>query len=270
MSQDLYASFEALKLERRGGVLLITLDNPPMNANTRQSHAELARIFEVINHDPQTRVVVITGAGEKAFSAGGNLDAMLERIEQHKHGEWNLGAQEGAHVVNGLLRLEKPLIARINGHAMGFGATVAAFADFSYMMAHARIADTHVKIGLTAGDGGAAIWPLLVGFARARRYLLTGDALTGREAAEIGLVTEAVDSFEQLDERTWAMARRLENGATLAINTTKVAINQVLRRVLEGVIETHLGLETSTYLSNDHREAVRAFHEKREPKFTGT
>ncbi len=270
MTEDIYASFKALKLERRDGVLLITLDNPPMNANTRQSHAELARIFEVINHDATTKVVVITGAGEKAFSAGGDIDAMLQRLEQGKHGEWNLGAQEGIHVVNGLLRLQKPLIARINGHAMGFGATVAAFADFSFMMAKSRIADTHVKIGLTAGDGGAAIWPLLIGFARAKRYLLTGDALTGREAEDLGLITQAVDSFEELDRLTWEMARRLERGATLAINSTKVAINQVMRRILEGVIETHMGLETSTYLSNDHREAVKAFHEKREPRFTGT
>jgi enoyl-CoA hydratase len=266
----LYEGIRALRLERRGGVLAITLDNPPMNANTRAGHAELARIFEIANHDEATKVIVITGAGTRAFSAGGDIDAMVERIEQRKHGEWNLAAREAAHVVNGLLRLQKPLIARINGHAMGFGATVAALSDFSYMMADAKIADTHVKVGLAAGDGGAAIWPLLVGFVRAKRYLLTGEALTGRQAAEIGLITEAVDSFEQLDERTWAMANQLASGPTVAINTTKMAINLVLRRILEGVIETHMGYETASYLTNDHYEAAKAFREKRPPKFTGT
>lgn len=266
----MYEDIRSLKLERRGAILLVTIDNPPMNANTRESHGELARLFEQINHDAETKVVVITGAGQRAFSAGGDIDAMVQRVEQRRHDDWNQGFREAMHIVNGLLRLEKPLIARINGHAMGFGATVAAFADFSYMMADAKIADTHVKVGLTAGDGGAAIWPLLIGFARAKRYLLTGDALTGREAAEIGLVTQAVDTFEELDARTWEMAERLAGGATLAINTTKMAVNLVMRRLLEGVIETHMGWETQTYLTNDHYEAAKAFRDKRTPKFTGT
>ena len=266
----MYEDIKGLRVERRGAILLITIDNPTMNANTRQSHGEMARIFEMINHDRETKVVVITGAGEKAFSAGGDIGAMVERIEKRQHDDWNMAFQEATHIINGLINLEKPLIARVNGHAMGFGATVAAFADFSYMMADAKIADTHVKVGLTAGDGGAAIWPLLVGFARAKRYLLTGDMLTGREAAQIGLITEAVETFEELDARTWEMAERLAQGATLAINSTKMAINLVMRRILNGVIETHMGYETATYLSNDHYEAAKAFRDKRKPNFTGT
>jgi enoyl-CoA hydratase len=222
----MYESYEALKIERRGRVLWITLDNPPMNAIPPQMHNELSRIFTDINNDPETAVVVLTGAGEKAFSAGGDINRMIKRIETADHKGWNQSVHEAKNIIYGMLRLEKPLIGRINGHAMGLGATIVAFCDFTYMPADARIADTHVKIGLTAGDGGALMWPLLIGFPMA-------------------------------------------SGATMAINTTKVAINLILRQMLEGIIETHLGLETYTTLSKDHAEAAYAFRDKRTPNFTG-
>jgi enoyl-CoA hydratase len=264
-----YENYSELKIERRGKILVVTLDNPPMNASTSGSHAELARIFEEINHDHETNVVVLTGTGTRAFSAGGDIDRMIERIQAGNHAEWNRSMIEARHIVSGLLRLEKPLIGRINGHAMGLGATLAAFCDISYMIADAKIADTHVNIGLTAGDGGALIWPLLVGFQKARLHLLTGDPLTGREAAEAGLISKAVDTIEELDAVTFAMAQRLADGATLAINTTKMAINLVLRNILEGMIETHLGFETQTALTHDHLEAGLAFKERRAPHFRG-
>lgn len=262
-----YEAYNELTIERRGRILVITLDNPPMNTATSLMHTELSRIFYDINHDPDAAVVVLTGAGEKAFSAGGDISAMLHRIETADHAGWNQTMLEARHIVNGLLRLEKPLIGRINGHAMGLGATLAAFCDFSFMMAKAKIADTHVKVGLTAGDGGALMWPLLIGFNKAKRYLLTGEMLTGAQAAELGLVTEVADTIEQLDEKVWSTAEALASGATLAINTTKMAINLLLRRLMEGVIETHLGFETMTAWEPDHREAANAFRDKREPNF---
>jgi enoyl-CoA hydratase len=265
----MYESYQALKIERRGRVLWVTLDNPPMNAMTPAMHNELSRIFADINHDRETTVVVLSGGGAKAFSAGGDVNRMIQRIETADHAGWKQMADEAKNIVYGLLRLEKPLIGRINGHAMGLGATLAAFCDFTYMPAEARIADTHVKIGLTAGDGGALIWPLLIGFPLAKRYLMTGEALTGRRAAEIGLIAEAFDSLEDLDAKVEAMAEELATGATMAINTTKIAINLLLRNMLEGVVETHLGLETYTTLSKDHREAAYAFRDKRTPVFTG-
>lgn len=266
---SLYDKYEALKIERRGRVLVLTMDNPPTNAMTPALHYELTRIFFDINFDEDVGAVVITGSGEKGFSAGGDIKRMAKRIETHDFAGWNRGNFEARQIIGCLLRLEKPLIARINGHAMGLGATLAVYSDLSYMMAGAKIADTHVKVGLAAGDGGAMMWPLLMGFTRARRYLLTGDAMTGREAAEFGLVTEAVDSIEQLDECAFGMAERLANGASRAVSYTKMATNLVLRKLLEGMIESHLGLETYTFMSDDHREATTAFRDKREPKFTG-
>jgi enoyl-CoA hydratase len=151
---------------------------------------------------------------------------------------------------------------------MGLGATLAAFCDISYMVETAKIADTHVKIGIVAGDGGSLMWPLLMGFGRAKEYLMTGDVMTGRQAAELGLINYAVKS-EELDERVYGMADRLAGGATIAINGTKTAVNMLLLRQFESLVENHVALELQSFHSEDHREAAVAFRDKREPKFTG-
>ncbi|MCP3732786.1 enoyl-CoA hydratase-related protein [Sphingomonas sp. MG17] len=249
--------------------MIITLHNPPMNASFPAMHLELSHIFTTINRDPAVKVVVLTGAGEKAFSAGGDVKNMLRRLTTADHAAWLRGMREAKDIVYSILRLEKPLITRINGHAMGLGATLAVLGDFSYMIETAQIADTHVKVGLTAGDGGSMMWPLLMGFTKARQHLLTGDPLTGKEAAELGLITGSAANMHELDELCFGMAERLASGATLAINATKNSINLLLRRLLEGVIEAHLGAETLTYLSKDHLEAAKAFNEKRGPDFRG-
>jgi enoyl-CoA hydratase len=264
-----YEKYRELKIERRGRILVITLDNPPLNATTPVSHLELSQIFEEINHDQETDVVVLTGAGERGFSAGGDVARMVERYETQDHAMWNQQMLEARHIIYGMLRLEKPLIGRINGHAIGLGSTLVSFCDISYMMAKARIADTHVNIGLTAGDGGSLMWPFLMGFNRAKLHLLTGEPMTGREAAEYGLVTQAVETIEELDAKVFGMAERLVNSPRLAISTTKMAINLVLRNVLEGLVETHLGFETQTAWTRDHHEAGLSFRDNRPPKFTG-
>ncbi|GGH62595.1 enoyl-CoA hydratase/isomerase family protein [Frigidibacter albus] len=266
----MYKDFTALNAVLDGrGVLTLTMDNPPMNAMTRAMHAELARIFEEVNHDPEVKVIVITGAGDKAFSAGGDIKAMAERRATMNHNSWMLGITEARRIIYGMLRLERPLIARVNGHAMGLGATLAVYADITIMLENAKIADTHVKVGLTAGDGGALLWPLLMGFAKARRYLLTGDTMTGAQAAEYGLISTAVPDIAALDAEVDAIVNGMASGATQAINGTKRAINLVLRKLVEGVIEEHLGGETVTFLSEDHLEAAEAFRDKRTPEFKG-
>lgn len=264
---DFYAAYQSLRFERRGAVLVVTLDNPPTNAADLGIHRELSTFFEDVARDDATRVVVITGAGERAFSAGGDIDVMLAQFEDVDSLQTQI--REAHRMLHGMLALEKPVIARINGHAIGFGATLALFSDLSYAVEQAKIADPHVGVGLVAGDGGALIWPLLIGYARAREYLLTGDALTGREAADIGLITRACADIASLDETVYGMAERLASGATRAINGTKAAINLVLRGQIESLIEAHGGLEFMSKFSQDHREAVLAFKDKRKPVFTG-
>lgn len=263
----MYENIKGLKLERRGRVLVITFDNPPSNAMTPEMHTELSIIFSEINRDPDTAVVVLTGTG-KTFSAGGNIKTMADRAEKRDTTSVLKGLAEAKEIIYGLLRLQKPLIGRINGHAMGLGSTLAVLCDISYMVETAKIADTHVNVGIVAGDGGSLMWPLLMGFGRAKEYLLTGDIMTGKQAAEYGLINYAVTA-EELDERAYGMADRLAAGATIAINGTKTAVNMLLLRQFEAVVENHLGLELVSFHSDDHREAAVAFRDKREPKFTG-
>jgi len=264
----MYENIKGLKLERRGRVLVITIDNPPMNAMTTLMHTELSTIFGDINRDPDTAVVVLTGSGSKAFSAGGNIKTMADKAERRDTASVLPGLIEAKEIIYGLLRLQKPLIGRINGHAMGLGSTLAVFCDISYMVETAKIADTHVNIGIVAGDGGSLMWPLLMGFGRAKEYLLTGDVMTGKQAAELGLINYAVTA-EELDVRAYGMADRLAAGASIAINGTKTAVNMLLLRQFESLVENHLALELQSFHSDDHREAAVAFRDKREPKFTG-
>lgn len=258
-------TYKELKLARRpNGVLVCTIDSPPGNAINNAIHQELPRFFTEVNHDPETKVIVLTGAGDFAFSAGGDFHTLKYQIEHPNPG----GFYEAAQLVNAMLRLEKPAVARINGHAMGLGATLALFCDLTVMVDKAKIADPHVKVGFTAGDGGALIWPMLIGFARAKEYLLTGDSLTGTEAAKIGLINRAVPR-ERLDEVAYGYADRLAAGASRSINWTKTAINMVLRNSIDGLMEAHCGFEMMSQFTADHREAVNAFLEKRQPVFTG-
>lgn len=262
----MYDAYTNLQITRDGPLLTIRLDNPPHNAITKAAHRELAEIFVDINRDPETKVVILTGAGDRIFCAGGEFSAMQESIENPAAAVASM--QEGIKLIHALLALEKPIIARINGHAIGFGATLALFCDLTYAVDAAKIGDPHVLVGYAAGDGGALIWPQLIGYARAREFLFTGDPLLGAEAAAMGLITRAVKA-EALDETVAGMARRLADGATVAINATKQAINMTLRRQFDGLIEAHIGLELMSHFTRDHVEAVTAMLQKRKPRFSG-
>lgn len=266
----MYEDYKALRIERRGKILVLTMDNPPLNTMSHPLHDELSRIFFDINRDPNTAVVVLTGAGEKAFCAGGDVEGMKRRLDEKDFESWFRKVNEARDILYGLLELERPLITRINGHAMGLGSTLAVYSDFSFMVESAIIADTHVKMGLAAGDGGSMMWPLLIGFNRAKHYLLTGDTMTGAEAADNGLISKSVATLEELDDEVFGLAERLASGASQAINATKISINMLLRRILEGMPEAHLAQETRTILTDDHYEAASAFLDKRTPSFKGS
>lgn len=263
-----YQEYKALLVERRGAVIIGTLNAPPMNPVGPDLHDEIHHFLRAADEDDGVRVIVMTGAGDRAFSAGGDINWMKSDLDIPRRPMWSTGLAAEKSILQTVLNLRKPFITRINGHAMGLGATLAVLSDFSYMVEDAKIADTHVKVGLVAGDGGALLWPLLMGFANARRYLLTGDMLTGKEAAELGLITQAVPR-DKLDETVFATAERLAEGAGIAINYTKIAINLLLRSMVDKLIEAHYGLEVQSALSDDHREAVHAFIEQRTPVFTG-
>ena len=200
----MYGRYTKLKFERRGAILTVTMDNPPLNAADSALHDELTHVFDDVAADDQCHVLVLTGAG-RAFSAGGDFKGMMRATEDSAY-RTSMVAR-APHLVQSILALDKPSIAKVNGHAMGLGATLALLCDVVFAAEDARIADPHVNAGLSAGDGGAFIWPHLIGYARARHHLLTGEPLTAQEAAHIGLIHKAVPAAE-LDQEVYAYAER--------------------------------------------------------------
>ena len=260
------SSYEARKVERDNGILTITFNRPDtLNAIDDDMDKELSRVFIEAGHDPLTRVIILTGAG-RAFSAGGDIEEMQKVIDEPQR--FFDSMRRGKQIVFSMLDCQKPIIAKINGHAIGLGATLALYCDMSYAAIPAKIGDPHVAVGFVAGDGGAAIWPQLIGFAKAKEYLLTGDPLTAEQAEKIGLINYAV-APEVLDERVQEMAARLANGAAYAIQWTKASMNIVLKQAVTSVIDASLAYEALSNLTEDHQEAVNAFREKRKPVFKG-
>ncbi len=266
MSGDWQGAYREIAFARRGRVLTIILNDPDrLNAVNGRMHAELGRVFADAASDPQSDVVVLTGAG-RAFSAGGDIAKMRQVAQDPSLFLADMAAAK--QVVFSLLDLEKPLIGRINGHAVGLGATLALFCDVTFMADTAKIGDPHVSVGLVAGDGGAVIWPQLVGFARAKEFLLTGELIDAARAAAIGLVNHCVPAAE-LDAAVDAFADRLAAGATKAIRWTKATVNIELKRIAHALMDAGISYEALTAHSQDHREAVAAFLEKRKPAFKG-
>ena len=260
-----YSSYKHMQFERRERILTITLNRPPMNPIHYELHNELSRLWYQVQVDTECDVVILTGAGE-VFSAGGDIPMMQRRIDDPEL--FNRKNLEMKQMIFGLLDLEKPIIARINGDCIGLGATLALMCDIMIAVDTARFGDPHVRMGYVAGDGGAVIWPQLIGYARAKEYLLTGDMLDAKEAERIGLINYAVPR-DQLDAKVNAFADKLARGATKAIKWTKTSINMPLRQLAHSMMDASLAYEAITNMGADHQEAVTAFKEKRKPRFTG-
>lgn len=258
--------YETLKISRDGRKLTITMNRPDfLNAADTVLHEELAHVFYDVAVDPDSDIIILTGAG-RAFSAGGDIPWMRDAIAKPEMFEQT--AREAKRIAFSMLELEKPLIAKVNGHATGLGATLALLCDVIFASSRAKIGDPHVSIGFVAGDGGPALWPQLIGYARAKEYLMTGDLMPAAEAERIGLINHVVEP-EELDARVDAFADKLANGATKAIRWTKTLANLELRRIVGAVMDPGVAYEALSNNTADHREAVEAFLAKRQPVFTG-
>jgi enoyl-CoA hydratase len=261
-----HTGYEHLRIERRGAVLRASLNAPDkLNAIGFAMQSELLRLFQDLRRDRATAVVVLTGEG-RAFSAGGDLGHSLDLI-----GDTALIKEEfdlARRFVDTLLDVEQPIICRLHGDAIGLGATLALLCDLVVAAEGARIGDPHVRVGLVAGDGGALIWPLLVGYARARQYLLGGELIEARQAQQMGLVSLCVPAAE-LDAVVDAWAQRWASGARNAIQWTKATLNLGLKAQAARVLDAGLAYEMASLQSKDHLEAVNAFLQKRKPEFTG-
>ncbi|MEI8305095.1 MAG: enoyl-CoA hydratase/isomerase family protein [Burkholderiales bacterium] len=260
-----YDDFEFLRFETRpNGVLLITLDRAEaMNATNARLHWELTRIWGVIDADPAVRVAVVTGAGDRAFSAGGDLEWIAGMVGNP--GRVATVMKEAGEIVHNMMACEKPIISAINGVAVGAGLAVALLADISIMAEEARITDGHVRLGVAAGDHAAICWPLLCGMAKAKYYLLTADFIDGREAERIGLVSLCVPRAD-LMTRAMAVADKLGTGSQQAIRLTKRSLNGWLD-MARPIFDSSLAMEMMCFLGDDAAEGVAAVREKRAPVF---
>jgi enoyl-CoA hydratase len=219
----------------------------------------------VAGADPEVRVIILTGAGDRAFCAGGDLNRMIENWPDRDR--WQIGMTEAKAIIIGMLECPKPVISRINGHAMGLGASIALAGDITIIVDDAKIGDSHVSVGLATGDGGALMWPHLMGLVEARRHLLSGKPLSGADAKAKGLVTEAV-ARDVLDTAVQQWVETFLAQSPEATQTTKQCLNLDILAKAHAYMDEMLRLETLSWESPNHPEAVRAILEKRTPRFT--
>jgi enoyl-CoA hydratase len=261
-----YGQYQHLLFERHDpGILLITINRPDvLNATNKRLHWELSRVWLDIADDPETRVVIVTGAG-RAFSAGGDLDM----IDAMKGNPANIAAawREAGDIVYNMINLDKPIISAINGVAVGAGLAVAFMADIPIASEAMRITDGHLRLGVAAGDHAVIIWPLLCGMAKAKYYLMTADFIDGREAERIGLVSLCVPP-DKLMDKAFEVARKLATGPQQAVRFTKRALNNWLR-MFGPAFDASLAMEMLGFFGADLAEGVSALKEKRQPKFPG-
>lgn len=258
---DYASSYQFLEVEINDGVALVTINRPEaLNATNNTLHRELTQIWPDIDRDPDVRVAVVTGAGDRAFSAGGDLDDLEARAALPAEERFEAIValmKEAEQVVYTIVNCDKVIISAINGVAVGAGLAVALMADISIIAVDARLTDGHLRLGVAAGDHAAIIWPLLCGMAKAKYYLLTSDFIDGREAERIGLVSKALPRAEVLPE-AMALARRLADGPQPALRFTKRALNQWIRLGGLTAFDYSLALEMMGFFGADPAKGVAA------------
>jgi len=263
-----YADYHDLKIEVANKVATVTLNRPEArNAINQRLIRELRRIWDDLGDDPNVNAVLLTGAGDW-FSVGGDVKAMSDRPggDVLEEGEVH-DPMISRRLVSRHLELDKPIVCAINGDCVGLAATTALLCDVTVMSEDARIGDSHVnKVGLVAGDGGTVIWPLLVGVNKAKEFLMRGTLLKAAEAERIGLVNHVKAKAEVLPFAR-AIAQELADGPVWATRWTKLSINQIVKDRVNRLLEASMALEQVTFELADHKEATRAFKEKRKPKF---
>ena len=233
--------YETIAVDVTDGVATLTLDRPEHgNSVDDRMHSELATIFVAVRRTKDVRAVILTGAGE-AFCVGG--DSSPGRRFETFTGMTPI--EEARAIVESVADLDQPLVAAVNGDALGLGAILATLADVAFVVRDARFGDAHVRGGVTAGNGSAALWPLLVGLNGAKELLLGARIVTGEEAARRGLVHTAVGRGEALDRAT-ELAREWASLPALALQTTKRALNVHLKDAVSRVLPLSLALEEQT------------------------
>jgi len=254
-----YAPTPYLLVEQDGPVTIVTINNPDMrNAFIDPIHEGMQEIWGHLSADHSVRAVVLTGAG-KAFSAGGNVPGFIRDYEDPEHRRLSLrGAKR---LMDAMAEFPKPVVAAVNGPAVGLGCSVAVSCDLVLIAESAYLADTHVSIGLVCGDGGAAAWPLMMGLLKAKEYLLTGDRIPAAEAVSLGLANRVV-ADDQLMKEAVALAQRLAAQPPQAVQETKRALNLHLQAAIALVAPFALSAEAESFATDDIRRTIESFKKK--------
>jgi enoyl-CoA hydratase len=243
-------------IEADGPVTIVTMNNPEMrNAFVDPLHDAMTEVWAHLADDPTCRVAVLTGAG-RAFSGGGNVPGFIRDYEDPEHRRRSI--RHARRLMDAMAAFHKPLIAAVNGPAVGLGCSVAVNCDIVLIAERAFIADTHVSIGLVAGDGGAVGWPLMMSLLKAKEYLFTGDRIPAEMAVSLGLANRVVPDDQVVAEAV-ARAQRLAAQPQQALQETKRALNLHLQAAIANVAPFALSSEAESFATEDVKNTVDNF-----------
>lgn len=240
-----------------GPVRIVTLNNPEnANAVNNRMHTAFTRLWTALAEDIDARAVLITGTGDY-FSAGGNL---VEWLETHVNNPVTrrAGMRDARRIVRDMIDFPLPVVAAVNGPAVGFGCSIAVLCDIVLMSDRSFFADTHVASGLVAGDGGSVLWPLLMSLLKAKEYLLLGERIKADKAVELGLANRVV-AHAQIKQEGLAVAHRLAALPARAVQDTKRTLNLHAQRAITGILEYGISAETECFTTPEHRAAIDKF-----------
>jgi enoyl-CoA hydratase len=257
-------AYETLLVEVAERIATITINRPDkLNALNSAVRRELVEALDALREDPEARVVVLTGAGEKAFVAGADIGEFAGRtpIEQR-------ATMEERRVFDEVAAYPRPTIAMINGFALGGGCELALACDLRVASRSARLGQPEIKLGILPGGGGTQRLPRLVGYGQALRLILTGERIGAEEAERIGLVDLVVDEAE-LVSRTRALAGAMAAHSPVALRLAKDAVRAALEMPLSAGLRYERELFVTAFATEDKAEGIRAFLEKRQPEFKG-
>ena len=247
---------DAVRVEADGPVRIVRLSRPDqLNAVNDDLHLALTRVFPLLGADAEARVAVITGEG-RAFSAGGDFD-LLDRMVRDRDLRRDVIA-EGRELVLNMIRCRVPVVAAVNGPAVGLGCSVVALSDVVYMAESAYLADPHVVVGLVAADGGPLTWPLHTSLLLAKEYAFTGDRISAQRAAEIGLANHVCPDGEVLPAAL-KTAHRISALPQQAVEATKRVLNLHVERSVLATIDFAMSAETESFDTDDLRRNVARF-----------
>lgn len=248
-----------IEVEARGGIRIVRLNRPEqLNATDHVLHKAIADVFERIDADADASAIVLTGNG-RAFSAGGDMDYLDALIEDRDLRRESL--DDGHRIVVNMVRCRVPVIAAVNGPAVGLGCSLVALSDISFMAESAYLADPHVAVGLVAADGGPITWPLMISLQLAKEYALTGARIPAQRAAAIGLVNHVCPD-EETFEAAMACAEQIAALPRRAVEDTKRVLNLHLERAVLSTLDFALAAEDRSFSSPEVRAAVDRFRER--------